>query len=338
MTNGDAALRRCGRSHRGGVDAVVAAPVRPPEGSPNVVLVLLDDMGFSDVGPYGSEIPTPTLDRLAADGIRFTNYHTAPLCSPARAAIQTGMNPHRAGFAGVANFDPGFPGWTMEIDPSVETLPEALRAAGYATYRGRQVAPDPRQRHARRRAARLVAPPARVRALLRRAGGLDEPPPAPLPGPGQLAGGRRRVPRGLLLHRRHHRPGDQVPQGAAGPRRDAPVLPLPRPRRGPRAAARQGRPTSPATAAATTSAGTRCGRRASPASWRWGSSRPGPRCRPGTTRPATRCRPGRSTPTRSGPSSPGTWRCTRRWSTTSTRTSPGCSTPSRRWATSTTPW
>ncbi len=110
------------------------SPVRPPQGSPNVVLVLLDDMGFSDIGPYGSEIPTPTLDRLAADGIRFTNYHTAPLCSPTRAAIQTGLNPHRAGFAGVANFDPGFPGWTMEIDPSVETLPEALRAAGYATY------------------------------------------------------------------------------------------------------------------------------------------------------------------------------------------------------------
>ena len=109
-------------------------PVRPPEGSPNVVLVLLDDMGFSDIGPYGSEIPTPTVDRLAADGIRFTNYHTTPLCSPSRAAIQTGMNPHRAGFAGVANFDPGFPGWTMEIDPSVETLPEALHAAGYATY------------------------------------------------------------------------------------------------------------------------------------------------------------------------------------------------------------
>ncbi len=110
------------------------APVRPPARSPNVVVVLLDDMGFSDIGPYGAEIATPTLDRLAADGIRFTNYHTTPLCSPSRAALQTGLNPHRAGFAGVANFDPGFPGWTMEIDPSVETLPEALRAAGYATF------------------------------------------------------------------------------------------------------------------------------------------------------------------------------------------------------------
>jgi len=109
-------------------------PVRPAAGSPNVVVVLVDDMGFSDIGPYGSEIPTPTLDRLAAGGLRFTNYHTTPLCSPSRAALQTGMNPHRAGFAGVANFDPGFPGWTMELDPEVETLPRALRAAGYATY------------------------------------------------------------------------------------------------------------------------------------------------------------------------------------------------------------
>lgn len=109
-------------------------PNRPPASSPNVVLVLLDDMGFSDIGPFGSEIPTPTLDRLAAGGLRFTNYHTTPLCSPSRAAIQTGMNPHRAGFGGVANFDPGFPGWTMEISPDIETLPESLRAEGYATF------------------------------------------------------------------------------------------------------------------------------------------------------------------------------------------------------------
>ena len=109
-------------------------PVRPAPGSPNVVLILLDDMGFSDVGPFGSEIPTPAVDRLAARGIRFTNYHTTPLCSPSRAAVQTGMNPHRAGFAGVANFDPGFPGWTMEISPDIATLPEVLRSAGYATY------------------------------------------------------------------------------------------------------------------------------------------------------------------------------------------------------------
>ncbi len=110
------------------------APTRPPEPGPNVVLVLADDLGFADTGPYGSEIPTPTLDRLASEGVRFSNYHTSPLCSPSRAALLTGLNPHRAGFAGVANFDPGFPGWTMEIDPAIQTLPEVLRTAGYATF------------------------------------------------------------------------------------------------------------------------------------------------------------------------------------------------------------
>ncbi|MEO0493826.1 MAG: arylsulfatase [Actinomycetota bacterium] len=108
-------------------------PTRPAPDSPNVIVVLMDDLGFSDIGPYGSEIATPTLDRLAAQGLRFTNYHTAPLCSPSRAAVHTGMNPHRAGFAAVANFDPGFPGWTMELDPAIPTLPGVLRSAGYAT-------------------------------------------------------------------------------------------------------------------------------------------------------------------------------------------------------------
>lgn len=109
-------------------------PTTPPQPGPNVVVVLLDDLGFSDIGPYGSEIPTPNLDRLAARGVSFSNYHTSPLCSPSRAALLTGRNPHRAGFAGVANFDPGFPGWTMELGAGVPTLPGALRDQGYATY------------------------------------------------------------------------------------------------------------------------------------------------------------------------------------------------------------
>jgi arylsulfatase len=96
--------------------------------------VLLDDMGYSDIGPFGSEIATPTLDKLAARGVRLTNYHTAAVCSPARAALMTGLNPHRAGFAFVASNDFGFPGYSMEIAEDVLTLPEILRAAGYATF------------------------------------------------------------------------------------------------------------------------------------------------------------------------------------------------------------
>ncbi|WP_204078908.1 arylsulfatase, partial [Planotetraspora phitsanulokensis] len=109
-------------------------PVRPPVGAPNIVLVLADDMGYSDIGPFGSEIATPTLDRLAATGFTLTNYHTTPVCSPARAAVMTGLNPHRAGFASVANSDPGFPGLTLVLADDVLTLPEALRSAGYATF------------------------------------------------------------------------------------------------------------------------------------------------------------------------------------------------------------
>jgi len=106
---------------------------QPPDGAPNIVLVVTDDMGFSDIGPYGAEVDTPTLDLLASRGLRLTNYHTAPVCSPARAAMLTGLNPHRAGYGSVANHDPGFPGYTMELADNVPSLAEVLRDAGYAT-------------------------------------------------------------------------------------------------------------------------------------------------------------------------------------------------------------
>ncbi|MFI6868811.1 arylsulfatase [Nocardia sp. NPDC050406] len=105
-----------------------------PEGAPNIVVVVVDDMGYSDIGPFGSEIETPTLDRLAANGLRLSNFHTTPLCSPSRAALLTGLNSHRAGFGFVANADPGYPGLRLELADDVLTLPEILRANGYATY------------------------------------------------------------------------------------------------------------------------------------------------------------------------------------------------------------
>src|SRR4030088_1688659 len=117
-----------------GAGAGVGGRPTAPQGAPNVVIVLMDDMGFSDIGPFGSEIDTPNLDRLAARGIRFTNYHTSPVCSPSRAALLTGLNPHHAGFGFVANADPGFPGFTFEIARDVPTMAEQLRAAGYATF------------------------------------------------------------------------------------------------------------------------------------------------------------------------------------------------------------
>ena len=111
-------------------------PERPsaPEGAPNVVIILCDDLGFADTAPYGSEIDTPTVSRLARDGLQYTDFHSTPMCSPTRAALLTGMNPHAAGVGTVAHSDPGFPGYAMELADDVITLPETLRANGYATY------------------------------------------------------------------------------------------------------------------------------------------------------------------------------------------------------------
>ena len=87
-------------------------PSRPeaPAGAPNIVVILCDDVGYSDFGCFGSEIPTPNIDRLAEQGLRYTNFHVMPMCSPTRAALLTGRNSHAAGVGWVAHADPGFPG------------------------------------------------------------------------------------------------------------------------------------------------------------------------------------------------------------------------------------
>jgi arylsulfatase len=104
-----------------------------PKGAPNIVVILMDDMGFSDPGCFGGEIETPNMDRLAREGLRFNHYTTHPICSPARAALLTGINAHAAGTGWLANNDGGYPGYRGEIPPDCATLPETLRASGYAT-------------------------------------------------------------------------------------------------------------------------------------------------------------------------------------------------------------
>lgn len=108
-------------------------PPAAPAGAPNVVIVLVDDMGFGDLGSYGSEIPTPNLDRLAENGLRYTNFTVTALCSPTRAALLTGLNHHRSGVGFLSNFDLGYPGYRGEIAPDVVTLAEILREHGYST-------------------------------------------------------------------------------------------------------------------------------------------------------------------------------------------------------------
>ncbi|MCJ0903694.1 arylsulfatase [Rhodococcus sp. ARC_M6] len=104
-----------------------------PAGAPNVVVVMCDDLGFSDVGCFGSEIDTPNIDLLAQEGLRYSNFHVTPMCSPTRAALLTGRNAHAAGVGYVAHADPGFPSLAMELGDDVPTLAETLRDAGYAT-------------------------------------------------------------------------------------------------------------------------------------------------------------------------------------------------------------
>ncbi|HEX3004116.1 MAG TPA: arylsulfatase [Angustibacter sp.] len=108
----------------------------PPAGlgGPNVVVVVLDDTGFAHFGCYGSDLATPSIDALAAGGLRYTSFHTTALCSPSRAALLTGRNPHAVGMRGVSNWNTGFPNMRGGISPRAATVAEMLRAHGYATY------------------------------------------------------------------------------------------------------------------------------------------------------------------------------------------------------------
>ncbi|RLC57904.1 MAG: arylsulfatase, partial [Chloroflexi bacterium] len=80
------------------------APSRPPGDAPNIVMIVLDDTGFSHLGCFGSTIETPNIDRLAANGVRYSNFHTTALCSPSRACLPTGRNHHAVGMRAVSNF------------------------------------------------------------------------------------------------------------------------------------------------------------------------------------------------------------------------------------------
>jgi len=101
---------------------------------PNIVVILVDDMGFSDIGCYGSEIPTPNIDALAAGGLRFTQFYNTARCSPSRASLLTGAYPHQAGMGHLDNYViPGSRGLHGKLEDRVVTLAEVLRPAGYHT-------------------------------------------------------------------------------------------------------------------------------------------------------------------------------------------------------------
>lgn len=109
-------------------------PRRAREGSQNVVLIVFDDVGFAQLGCYGSNVETPSLDALAARGLRYRGFHTTAMCSPTRACLLTARNHHTAGMGGITDMAMGFPGYHARIPKSCGFVSEVLRQQGYATF------------------------------------------------------------------------------------------------------------------------------------------------------------------------------------------------------------
>ena len=110
------------------------APPAAPKDAPNILVIVLDDVGFSDIGCYGSEIATPRIDALAARGLRYTNFHVTSMCSPTRACLLTGRNSHAVGVGIIAEWSSGFPGYQGQVARSAATIPEVLGSYAYGSY------------------------------------------------------------------------------------------------------------------------------------------------------------------------------------------------------------
>lgn len=135
MYNNNALLRRLGMAL--GLMAVSMMAFADKAEKPNFLLIVADDLGYSDIGAYGGEIETPSLDALAGEGIRMTSFHTAPTCSPTRSMLLSGTDSHQAGIGNMAELltaeQKGKPGYEGYLNDLVATLPEVLRDNGYST-------------------------------------------------------------------------------------------------------------------------------------------------------------------------------------------------------------
>ncbi len=114
-------------------ESLLLSPAEPPEGAPNVVLVMLDDVGFGASETFGGPVHTPTLNDLATDGLSYNRFHTTAMCSPTRAALLTGRNHHSAASGIVTDFATGFPGYNGLIPQSTATVAKILQGHGYTT-------------------------------------------------------------------------------------------------------------------------------------------------------------------------------------------------------------
>src|SRR5512137_1123672 len=109
------------------------AMLAPAAQRPNIVVILADDVGYSDIGCYGSEIATPNLDALAAGGVRFTQFYNTARCCPTRASLLTGLHPHQAGIGHMME-DRGRDGYRGSLNRRCVTIAEALKSADYRCY------------------------------------------------------------------------------------------------------------------------------------------------------------------------------------------------------------
>jgi arylsulfatase A-like enzyme len=112
---------------------VPTKPLSAPKGAPNVLLILMDDAGFGQTSAFGGMVPTPTLEGLAANGLKYTHFHVQALCSPTRASLMTGRNNHMVGMGTITDWANGYPGYTGSIPKSAAFVSEILRENGYAT-------------------------------------------------------------------------------------------------------------------------------------------------------------------------------------------------------------
>src|SRR5436309_8769093 len=104
--------------------------VEPPEGAPNVLVVLIDDAGFGNPSTFGGPINTPNYDRMASEGLRYNRFHVTAMCSPTRAALLTGRNHHAVGMRGIPEFSCGFPGYSALLPRDAAPFPKVMRENG----------------------------------------------------------------------------------------------------------------------------------------------------------------------------------------------------------------
>ena len=239
-------------------------PLRPPEGAPNVLIVLLDDVGFAASSAFGGPIQTPTAERLAADGLKYNRFHTTALCSPTRQALLTGRNHHAVGMGGITEIATSAPGYNS-IRPNTRTAGRDAEAGRVLDRAVRQVPRGAGLGDEPDGPVRRLADGLGLRALLRLHRRRDEPVRArDLPRhrrrrAGEDGGG------GLPLHRGHDRPGDRLGQTAEGADAGQALLRLLRPRCN-TLRITCGRSGQTATRASSTTAGMRFGSGRSPVS------------------------------------------------------------------------